>query len=98
MVDWSAWTTERLELRRLSMDDLDDLASLHAEESFWRYPFGRGWSKPETEAFLERTIARYDDPGHVAPFRLGSRKRSPLRRQRLPQPTQGSTVAPPQLN
>ena len=56
-------TTDRLELRPLALDDLDALAPLHAEESFWRYPFGRGWSFDETAAFLERTIARYDDPG-----------------------------------
>jgi RimJ/RimL family protein N-acetyltransferase len=45
------------------MEDLDALARLHAEETFWRYPFGRGWSRGETEAFLERTLARYTDPG-----------------------------------
>jgi RimJ/RimL family protein N-acetyltransferase len=45
------------------MEDLDALARLHAEETFWRYPFGRGWSRGETEAFLERTLARYADPG-----------------------------------
>lgn len=45
------------------MSDLDALAPLHSEESFWRYPFGRGWSTSETEAFLERTIDRYGDPG-----------------------------------
>ncbi len=50
-------------LRPLAMDDLDDLAVLHAEESFWRYPFGRGWSRSESESFLERTIERYQDPG-----------------------------------
>jgi RimJ/RimL family protein N-acetyltransferase len=55
--------TDRLVLRPLGRGDLDDLAALHAEESFWRYPFGRGWSKTETESFLERTIERYQDPG-----------------------------------
>lgn len=55
--------TDRLALRPLALDDLDALAPLHAEESFWRYPFGRGWSRGETAAFLERTIARYHDPG-----------------------------------
>jgi hypothetical protein len=45
------------------MDDLDDLAALSAEESFWRYPFGRGWSRSETESSLERTIERFQDPG-----------------------------------
>lgn len=45
------------------MDDVERLSALHAEESFWRYPFGRGWSKDETQAFLELTIAHYEDPG-----------------------------------
>lgn len=45
------------------MNDLDDLAALHAEETFWRYPFGRSWSETETESFLERTIERYQAPG-----------------------------------
>ena len=60
---WPTLVTERLILRPLSLDDLDDLAALHAEESFWHYPFGRGWSRDETESFLERTIERYSDPG-----------------------------------
>jgi hypothetical protein len=34
-----------------------------AQESFWRYPFARGWSREETKVFLERTIERYDAPG-----------------------------------
>lgn len=55
--------TERLVLRPLDMGDLDELAVLHAEESFWHYPFRRGWSRSETESFLERTLERYDDPG-----------------------------------
>lgn len=62
-VGWPTLTTDRLVLRPLEMDDLDDLAALHAEESFWRYPFGRGWSRSETESFLRRTIERYRDPG-----------------------------------
>ena len=55
--------TDRLVLRPLETSDLDALVALHAEESFWRYPVGRGWSRPETESFLERTIERYQDPG-----------------------------------
>jgi RimJ/RimL family protein N-acetyltransferase len=55
--------TERLVLRPLALSDLEALALLHAEPSFWRYPFGRGWTRDETASFLERTIARYDDPG-----------------------------------
>ena len=60
---WPALETERLVLRPLRDDDLDALAELHAEESFWRFPFGRGWSRAETESFLQRVIAQYSDPG-----------------------------------
>ena len=60
---WPTLTTDRLVLRPLEPDDLVDLAALHAEESFWRYPFGRGWSRTETESFLERMIERYREPG-----------------------------------
>lgn len=61
---WPTLTTDRLLLRPLTIDDLDDLAALHAEESFWHFPFGRGWSTGETESFLTRTVERYrEDPG-----------------------------------
>lgn len=50
--------TERLLLRPLTLDDLDDLAALHAEASFWRYPLGRGQTRDETRAFIERQIER----------------------------------------
>lgn len=56
-------TTARLLLRPLDLDDLDELAALHAEESFWYYPFRRGCSREETRSFIERALERYDDPG-----------------------------------
>lgn len=62
-VAWPTLTTDRLMLRPLVMEDLDDLADLHSQESFWHYPYGRGWSRSETESFLERTIDSYRDPG-----------------------------------
>ena len=60
---WPTLTTARLVLRPLALDDLDPLAELHAQESFWHFPFQRGWSRDETRSFIERTIARYVDPG-----------------------------------
>jgi hypothetical protein len=42
---------KRLLLRPLTLDDLHDVALLHAQESFWHYPFRRGWSREETAAF-----------------------------------------------
>jgi len=62
-VGWPTLRTDRLVLRPLEMDDSDDLATLHSEESFWQYPFGRGWSATETDSFLQRTIERYLEPG-----------------------------------
>lgn len=59
VVGWPTLTTDQLVLRPLDTSDLDALVALHAEESFWRYPFGQGWTRPETESFLERTIERY---------------------------------------
>lgn len=62
-MDRPTLTTDRLVLRPLTLDDLDDLADLHAEESFWRYPYRRSWSRSETRTFLQGTIRDYGDPG-----------------------------------
>src|ERR1700722_15772502 len=56
-------TTARLELRPFVPGDLDELAVIHAEESFWWYPLRAGMSKKETAGFLERVTARYDSDG-----------------------------------
>lgn len=55
--------TQRLVLRPLGTDDLAELAALHGQESFWKYPLGRGLSEEETRTFLDRVIAGYSDPG-----------------------------------
>ena len=55
--------TERLVLRPFTLDDLDALAPLFAETSFWQYPLGRGQTRNETEEFLENTLERYDTDG-----------------------------------
>ncbi|MEO1058417.1 MAG: GNAT family N-acetyltransferase [Actinomycetota bacterium] len=60
---WPTLETDRLVLRPLVAADLDALATLHAEESFWRYPLGRGQTRDETESFLNRVIESYRDPG-----------------------------------
>lgn len=52
--------TERLHLRSFVTDDLDEFAALHAQESFWYYPFRRGWTVDETKAFLDRTFERQE--------------------------------------
>jgi RimJ/RimL family protein N-acetyltransferase len=56
-------TTDRLVLRPFVAADLDELAPIHAEESFWWYPLRAGMSREQTEAFLERVIGRYESDG-----------------------------------
>jgi RimJ/RimL family protein N-acetyltransferase len=56
-------TTERLVLRPFVADDLDELAAIHAEESFWWYPLRGAMTKEETAQFLERVTARYESDG-----------------------------------
>lgn len=46
--------TERLVLRPWAEDDVEALAAIFAEPAVWRYPFGRGFTRGETEHFLER--------------------------------------------
>src|ERR1700733_10308403 len=56
-------STPRLVLRPFVLSDLDELAVIHAEESFWWYPLRSGMSKKETAGFLERVTARYESDG-----------------------------------
>ncbi len=56
-------TTPRLVLRPFQSGDLDELAAIHAEESFWWYPLRSAMSKEDTVGFLERVRARYDSDG-----------------------------------
>ena len=41
-------TTERLVLRPFVPEDIDALAVLHAEESFWWYPLRAGMTREQT--------------------------------------------------
>ena len=55
--------TERLLLRLWRQDDLDQLAHIFSKEPLWRYPFKRGWSRRETEDFLNRKIGEWQHRG-----------------------------------
>jgi RimJ/RimL family protein N-acetyltransferase len=48
--------TPRLRLRPWRSDDLAALYNVFARPEVWRFPFGRGLSRLETEAFLARRI------------------------------------------
>jgi RimJ/RimL family protein N-acetyltransferase len=52
--------TARLQLRRFRNDDLDALAAVFAKPEVWRFPYGRGLSRSETEAFLNAQIASWE--------------------------------------
>ena len=41
-------------LRPWTEDDLGPLAAIFAEPELWRYPFGRSFTREETEGFLDR--------------------------------------------
>jgi RimJ/RimL family protein N-acetyltransferase len=55
--------TARLDLRRFQRGDLDELAAVFAEPEVWRFPYGRGFSRAETEAFLDAQLQHWDDLG-----------------------------------
>jgi RimJ/RimL family protein N-acetyltransferase len=55
--------TDRLVLRPFTLDDLAELAPIHAEESFWWYPLRAGMSEDDTRDFLARVITRYETDG-----------------------------------
>jgi Acetyltransferases, including N-acetylases of ribosomal proteins len=56
-------TTERLVLRRFAIDDLDALAAVFAKIEVWQFPYGRAFTRDETQAFLESQIAHWDSCG-----------------------------------
>jgi RimJ/RimL family protein N-acetyltransferase len=49
--------TSRLRLRRWRRDDIAALTDVFAKPEVWQFPFGRGFSTEETEAFLAFRIA-----------------------------------------
>lgn len=53
-------TTDRLELRRVRAGDVDALAEVFAKPEVWTFPFGRGFSRDETEQFVARQIAHWE--------------------------------------
>ena len=55
--------TERLDLRRFRRDDLDELAGIFAHPEVWEFPYGRAFTRAETEFFLDLQIAEWDEVG-----------------------------------
>jgi len=55
--------TARLRLRRWRHDDVVALAEVFAKPEVWQFPFGRGFTAQETEAFLAYRIAEQTTGG-----------------------------------
>lgn len=55
--------TDRLSLRRFVGNDLDELAAVFAHPEVWAFPYGRGFTRSETRAFLDGQIKEWDDRG-----------------------------------
>jgi RimJ/RimL family protein N-acetyltransferase len=55
--------TSRLRLREWSLDDLGSLSEVFAKPQVWHFPFGRGLSVAETEAFLLRRLEEQESRG-----------------------------------
>jgi RimJ/RimL family protein N-acetyltransferase len=56
-------TTDRLELRRFRSGDLDELAAVFEKPEVWRFPYGRGFTREETAAFLETQLEEWSTCG-----------------------------------
>jgi RimJ/RimL family protein N-acetyltransferase len=55
--------TARLDLRRFSASDLDELADVFARTEVWQFPYGRGFTRDETAAFLDQQVAAWSELG-----------------------------------
>jgi RimJ/RimL family protein N-acetyltransferase len=53
--------TDRLDLRRFQRDDLDELAVVFSHPEVWQFPYGRAFTRHETEFFLEMQLAEWDE-------------------------------------
>ncbi len=51
--------TDRLLLRRFLATDLNALATIFSKPEVWQFPYGRGFTRDETDHFLETQIAEW---------------------------------------
>ncbi len=56
-------TTERLVLRRFERSDLDELAAVFAHAEVWEFPYGRAFTRAETESFLDAQMQHWEECG-----------------------------------
>jgi len=58
-----AVTTSRLHLRKFRESDLDELAVVFVKPEVWEYPYGRGFTRQQTHAFINTMIDEWDQCG-----------------------------------
>jgi len=56
-------TTDRLHLRQFRESDLNGLAAVFAKPEVWEYPYGRGLTRRETQAFINTMIEEQEQCG-----------------------------------
>jgi RimJ/RimL family protein N-acetyltransferase len=56
-------TTERMHLRAFKSSDLDGLARVFEKREVWQFPYGRGFTREETEYFLKLQQREWDEFG-----------------------------------
>jgi len=57
--------TPRLRIRPWQFEDAPPLCEIFAKAEVWRYPFGRGFTRQETEDFLRRKIEAQQTEGRL---------------------------------
>jgi RimJ/RimL family protein N-acetyltransferase len=55
--------TARLDLRRFTSSNLAELIEVFSHPEIWEFPYGRAFTAVETESFLDRQIAAWDEVG-----------------------------------
>jgi RimJ/RimL family protein N-acetyltransferase len=58
-----AVVTRRLSVLPLNRKDTDELEAMFAQPEVWEYEYGRGLTRDETEAFVERQLRLWDQCG-----------------------------------
>ncbi|HUC38240.1 MAG TPA: GNAT family N-acetyltransferase [Acidimicrobiales bacterium] len=55
--------TTRLDLRAFMPSDLDELAEVFSHPEVWQFPYGRAFTRQETQAFLDRQLEEWSECG-----------------------------------
>ena len=58
-----AVATRRLSVLPLNREDTDELEAMFAQPEVWEYEYGRGLTRDETDAFVERQLRLWDECG-----------------------------------